>query len=442
MVPLLIKPIVGLVLVAAAAAVWLAWLSPAYPVALSGLPPILIAVTGSNPLPKGGVSILFAVWMVLGVALALFHRKPVLPLRLLASAGVVLSVALLAWMLLRLEVSPAELYGMEKVQLYVAGNIVLLVAGLVIGWRRTDLKLLIGLSFVVATSGALVVLFQFLTGTAETVLPDRFSISEEENPILLARAAATALIIGVYLILASAGASARVWVVAALPVLAVVLVATGSRGPVIGGLSGLALLLAFGAGTSSARRRLLLVLLAMLGCLALVPMLVPDAAVSRSLSIFSDAGAGLESNGRTELWLLAYDTFGANPLGGIGPGGFSAIQIAELYPHNLFLEVAVELGLVGLLLTLALLGDAGWRLLRTWSAANGEARLLSSLIIALFVTALVNSLFSGALPTNEEVWLWAGVAIGLDAQRRAGVARASTDWPEAAAIPRFSSAPP
>jgi hypothetical protein len=38
-----------------------------------------------------------------------------------------------------------------------------------------------------------------------------------------------------------------------------------------------------------------------------------------------------------------------------------------------------------------------------------------SLTVALFVTAVVNAQFSGGIPNNRGVWLWAGLVTGLAA---------------------------
>jgi hypothetical protein len=50
---------------------------------------------------------------------------------------------------------------------------------------------------------------------------------------------------------------------------------------------------------------------------------------------------------------------------------------------------------------------------RCWRLSTGSDRLVASMLIALFLTALVNACFSEAIQGNGEVWLWGGIAIGM-----------------------------
>lgn len=421
--PLLARPLIGLIVAGALVVVLLAWHSVAYALAFAGLPPVLFALLGSNPFPPGGVSQLLAGWIALAVAFVVVRQVDAPPLAVVFSVPLVATVALTAWMAVRLAASPAPDYGGQKLQLFIAGNVAFLIGGLVAGWRPRHLRLLVILVFAVSLAGGAVLGYKFLTGAAQTALPDRFSISEAENPISLGRDSASGLLIGIYLLLTVRSNFLRAMVMAAIPVLAIALVAAGSRGPVAGAVGGLGVLAAFAVTTRSARRRLLVVAAAALGSILVVPLIVPSAAVSRSLEIFSASGGGLSSNGRTGLWGQAVDAFTHNPFFGIGTGGFSAIQVAELYPHNLFLEAAAELGVVGLGLVAALVVAAAGHGLRAWrSTRDPQERLLAALVLALLATGVVNSLFSGALPDNRVAWLWAGASTGLAARHLIGTA--------------------
>jgi O-antigen ligase len=165
-------------------------------------------------------------------------------------------------------------------------------------------------------------------------------------------------------------------------------------------------------------------------CVVTVPTVAPDASVSRALSVLTVSGSDVSSNGRTQLWSHALDEFDREPFVGIGTGGFAATQTAGQYPHNLFLEPAAELGLVGLALVLLLVVEVGIRLVRAWRAGGEEERLVSGLVLALGATALVNATFSGGLPHNRAVWLWAGVALGLSAR----VLAEARELPEGATV--------
>ena len=50
-------------------------------------------------------------------------------------------------------------------------------------------------------------------------------------------------------------------------------------------------------------------------------------------------------------------------------------------------------------------------------------------MFALFVSAFVNALFSGAIQDNTDVWLWGGLGLGIYARHRRAVRpRADRAW--------------
>jgi O-antigen ligase len=65
------------------------------------------------------------------------------------------------------------------------------------------------------------------------------------------------------------------------------------------------------------------------------------------------ASAGDDLSGRLEVWPIAMRLFTDHPLMGIGAGAFTDENPEGIATHNVFLGVAAELGLIGLLLYLA-----------------------------------------------------------------------------------------
>jgi O-antigen ligase len=414
--PALTRPEVAIALVAAIVAVGLAWKSIAYPLAAAGVPPLVDAIVGSNPLPKGGFTFLFSAWIALAVFFAVIQGRTHVAPRALMRAPIVLSLALLGLMLLRLSSSPAEAYGSMKVQLYIADVLIILVGAVFVGASRRDLELFIGLTFVILAIGALLFIFDLLSGSAHMVAPERFSLTAQEYPIYLGRASAEGVLIAIYLILAAKRTAVRLYAFAITPALLVALIAAGSRGPLVAFVFGLFALLALVAAGGRARRRLIPVVGALLIAIVFVPLLVPASSIGRSLSTILGSASGLSSNGRSELWSQAYAAFGSHVFAGVGWGGFAALNPEELYPHNLLLEVAVELGIFGAAIVVGILVGATRRLMKVWRAARGTEKLMSALLLSLLLTALVNAMFSGAIQDNGPVWLWAGLGVGMSAR--------------------------
>jgi O-antigen ligase len=305
-------------------------------------------------------------------------------------------------------------YGTEKVQLFLAQNLLLLVAGIIVGRTRRHVDLFLALTLVVAVASAVVLIDKFIGGQAQQVLPARFALSPEQNPIFLGRKSADGVIIAIYLLVGSVAALPyRIFALASLPALAIALIAAGSRGPVLGLLLGVAALLALLVRSRASRRRIPLLVISVVLAVVAIGIVVPHDATQRSLSILSDAGSGVSSNGRSQLWSLAFEQFAGHPLQGVGTGGFAEVAPVELYPHNILLEGAAELGVGGLLLLLGVMVSAFSRLLGAWRRASDDLRPVIAVVLALLVASIANSLLSGDITVNNSLWLFAGLGVGL-----------------------------
>lgn len=159
-------------------------------------------------------------------------------------------------------------------------------------------------------------------------------------------------------------------------------------------------------------RRRILAVAAAAGTMALgVTLFAPTAAETMNRRLTTTVADPLTLTARTRLEraTAAVDAFVANPVFGVGIGGFDVIFAnADTgrgdYPHNVFLELAAELGLLGLAAFLLLLFRSLRRplvaLLHPERAA-GTSPTLSLFILALTCYALVNALFSGDLNDNR-----------------------------------------
>jgi O-antigen ligase len=145
----------------------------------------------------------------------------------------------------------------------------------------------------------------------------------------------------------------------------------------------------------------------------LATQFVPGQSIQRSLSFLSGSGSGLSSNGRSQLWSEAWGLFTSHPLFGAGTGSFFGFDGLNQYPHNLFLEVAAELGLVGLVLLVVFLASSWFGVVRAARRFGLPGRPEVALVASLFTAALVNAMFSGDITTNGGLWLAAGLVLGL-----------------------------
>ena len=122
---------------------------------------------------------------------------------------------------------------------------------------------------------------------------------------------------------------------------------------------------------------------------------------------FLDVG----SANRDEFWRVAIDSFEEEPLGGRGAGTYQFawdqlrdIPVPVLDAHSLYLEAFAELGVVGGLLVLAMVGVLLWSGFAAWRAANGARRELYAVLVATTVA------FAIAAGID---WFWEIAGIGV-----------------------------
>ena len=99
--------------------------------------------------------------------------------------------------------------------------------------------------------------------------------------------------------------------------------------------------------------------------------LVPEASWSRLGSILTEVQYGT-LNHRTAIWSAALDEFGKRPIVGVGAGAFGlAGDPLEAYSaHNTFISILIELGTVGLVLFLMIVGSLAAVVFRMKSLAR------------------------------------------------------------------------
>jgi tetratricopeptide (TPR) repeat protein len=118
----------------------------------------------------------------------------------------------------------------------------------------------------------------------------------------------------------------------------------------------------------------------------------------------------LSDSGRSEFWRVAIDAFEEKPLLGHGAGTYRFSwhllrhePVANLEAHSLYLQAFAELGVVGGLLVLAMIGFLLWTGIAAWRAAEGRQRELFA--------ALLGSCLAFAICAAID-WFWEIAVIG------------------------------
>lgn len=205
---------------------------------------------------------------------------------------------------------------------------------------------------------------------------------EAVNPITLGHAAVTTLI-ALLCVARAQPARLRMALMALAGAAALAcLVLTASRGP--------ALVLVICAAVFIWRTghwRLMLV-----GALLMLPLLLGE--ISQLEARFTDIEYDESALERIMLQTSALAQFQLHPF----LGSAFVEPIMGTYPHNIFIETAMALGVVGLALLTAVLGMAGLRMLRRLRA--GEL-----LVPLLFLQYLLAAQLSGAIYGNAALWV-------------------------------------
>jgi len=208
--------------------------------------------------------------------------------------------------------------------------------------------------------------------------------------------------------------------VIALPIVAVGLIASAARGPMVSAAA-MALLggaIAIHRGQLRAMTAIsVLAIFAVIGSVAFVVLRQADPTkFSAKAAELEELSTGGSSSGSAAKRFAFYDAavraIPDHPLMGRGIGSWAPFYFGNdvrNYPHNLALELTFEEGLLGM--------GAFITFLAALAISIGPMMRSSRfhfLVIPLMVAyCLSTSMFSGDLDDNRLIWLWAGVAIAI-----------------------------
>jgi O-antigen ligase len=200
---------------------------------------------------------------------------------------------------------------------------------------------------------------------------------------------------------------------------------SGSRGALAALIIGLGFTALIALGLKRGRKWLLPVAALLAGVYIATATLVPQALGLMNDRLRQTTGA---AQTRMDLGAEAWQMFCQHPLTGVGIGGYNT-QLGYpdtergLYPHNILLELAAEMGIAAVVLFIILVTLAFRRLITTLRRYhNPEQLALTMLLIATTAYLLANAMFSGDLNDNRMCFaaLGACFAAGRDLSTEPG----------------------
>jgi O-antigen ligase len=188
---------------------------------------------------------------------------------------------------------------------------------------------------------------------------------------------------------------------------AVALIGSGSRGSAIACVLAIALSLYF------CRRRIADFLLVGIAGLLAIPFLgIPQSSLDYLATLVRSGSVNALLDFRGDLLSYGWQLLQGHPLIGAGIDGFqysSPNPGVYKWPHNIFLEIACELGIPAVLIVIAFFGSAIRESLRQLRAAPTCNFQLCQLCAAWLLLGLVNALNTGDINSDRTTWLFASL---------------------------------
>ncbi len=294
-------------------------------------------------------------------------------------------------------------------------------------------------------------------GIASLTSAQRLTVFDT-NTIWTGRAAMLVPLLAMILVPQTRSRPIRIAAVVASILAVLVGLASGSRGPLVAllliGALGIVIAVVNDRGPGW-RTLAAIALIAMLGLgiVASGAINLPAVATDRFSELGDFVGAGIasgndgvtgdtSSQARVLLFGFAIELFEQNPLLGVGTAGFPVLSPAALgnfdanaYPHNAFLQIGAEHGLIGL----AIMGTLVWLAL----TRKLPLRTYGHAIRLIFIFYLLNAMVSGDVFDDRVTWGMMMLILLMDVVPGtvpAVAARASTTGPPSPVV--MPNAPP
>jgi O-antigen ligase len=188
---------------------------------------------------------------------------------------------------------------------------------------------------------------------------------------------------------------------------AIALIGSGSRGSAIACVLAILLSLYF------CRERIVdFVLIAGGGLLAIPLIGIPESSLDYLATLVKTGSVNALLDFRGDLLDYGWQLLQRHPLIGAGIDGFqysSPNPGVYKWPHNIFLEVACELGIPAALVVAAFLAAAARQSLRQLRGSASLCGTLPQLAAAWLLLGIVNGLNTGDINSDRTTWLFASI---------------------------------
>ena len=318
--------------------------------------------------------------------------------------------------------TPSPSYGWQKIIRFIVFNTTMFITPFIIIKNIGDSKQLLlwfRNSLIVIVTIMMGYILYFLAISSGISLLIRVSILGA-NPI----AVGSFLAIGAGMIVILINRSAHKHWILYMPILGILIIAiiaTGSRGPLLSFLFGVLLFGIFFEKVN--QKQLLFFFLFSIAFLAIALFILPENLTGRYLN-YTTGDLVIQREGvkrlstiamRLQYWELSISEWLRNiktVLIGVGSGGFSSFFILcdyKFYPHNMFVEVLLELGIIGL--SLFVLFWYKITKILFYIKKIESISIISAMWVVATIISFFGAQFSGDINGNRVVWMFAAIAL-------------------------------
>jgi O-antigen ligase len=321
-------------------------------------------------------------------------------------------------MIFGLTYSNAVPYGVLKTLRFLSFNVILFAIPLYIRWNQARLVTLLKSIPMVGAFGGWVSLIYILYNGLD--LSERITIVEHVNVVWMSRSIGLSIlaIMGLWIIQKQKD-QIMLFFIISIPGLITTMLLSGSRGPIIA----LFISLLFIAIFKQKRKKttIVAILMSLLAIIIIVGSIAITSASSiRLLTDPTNLESDISALHRVLAWLKSVELIRDSPIFGIGTGSFIKIGNALFtwlpkniwgYPHNIFLELTVEHGLIGLIIFVI----PFIRIVFLDSGINQKEQFHDqAILIGFFLFALINAQLGGDVTRNEGVWYSVGFLAAIN----------------------------
>jgi len=197
----------------------------------------------------------------------------------------------------------------------------------------------------------------------------------------------------------------------------IALIALNSRGPLIAFLCGVFSII-FLIGEE--RKKYIFLLLKLIGALSIIFIFIPKEYTSRYSLITNLESSSISA--RLSAWRFVVDHFSEWFFKGAGLSGYAYyshpgnpyFSIFGNHPHNIFLDIFADVGFLGLLFFLGIIGFIFYKGFKMCRVADYKFRILGLSSFIAFIVFMIENLFSMSLIGTRPIWFFGGLILSLE----------------------------